>query len=72
MNNLHVSFDCDMVVGGRVGACLEEFGELLRALLAERNPFEPDSSYLKYSRCSQEAAAMGAALTQVEAFLQGL
>ena len=43
-----------------------------RALLAERNPFEPDSSYLKYSRCSQEAAAMGAALTQVEAFLQGL
>ena len=72
VNNLHVSFDCDVVVGGRVGACLEEFGELLRALLAERNPFEPDSSYLKYSRCSQEAAAVGAALTQVEAFLQGL
>lgn len=72
VNNLHVSFDCDVVVGGCVGACLEEFGELLRALLAERNPFEQDASYLKYGRCSREAAALGAALTQVEVFLQGL
>lgn len=72
VNSLHVGFDCDVVIGGRVGACLEEFGELLRALLAERNPFEQDASYLKYGRCSREAAALGAALTQVEAFLQGL
>ncbi len=72
VNNLHVGFDCDVMVGGCVGAYLEEFGELLRALLAERNPFEQDASYLKYSRQTQEAAAVGAALTQVEAFLQGL
>lgn len=72
VNNLHAGFDCDVMVGGRVGAYLEEFGELLRALLAERNPFEQDASYLKYGRQSQEAAAVGAALTQVEAFFQGL
>lgn len=72
VNNLHVCFDCDVMAGGRVGACLEEFGELLRALLAERNPFEQDASYLKYSRRPPEAAAVGAALTQVEEFLQGL
>lgn len=70
VNNLHVSFDCGVMVGGRAGACLEEFGELLRALLAERNPFEPDASYLKYGLRPKEAAAVGAALTQVEAFLQ--
>lgn len=72
VNNLHVALDCGVVVGGRVGACLEEFGELLRALLAERNPFEQDASYLKYGGCSREAAALGAALIQVEEFLQGL
>ena len=72
VNNLHVSFDCGVMAGGAVGAYLEEFGELLRALLAERNPFDQDTSYLRYGRRSQEAAAVGAALTQVEAFLQGL
>lgn len=72
VNNLRVSFDCGVMLGGQVGACLEEFGELLRALLAERSPFEPDTSYLKYGRRSREAAAIGAALTQVEAFFQDL
>lgn len=72
VGNLHAAFDCGVVVGGRVGACLEEFGELLRALLAEREPFERDASYLRYSRRPQEAAAAGAALTQAEEFLRAL
>lgn len=72
VNNLRLGFDCGVVVGGDVGAYLEEFGELLRALLAERNPFEQDTSYLRYGSRPQEAAAVGAAMVQVEDFLQGL
>lgn len=72
VNNLHTSFDCDVVIGGSVGAYLREFGELLRALLAERNPFEPDASYLKECRYPQEASAVGAALALVEAFFRNL
>lgn len=72
VNDLHTIFDCDVVAGGYVGAYLKDFGELLRALLAERNAFEPDASYLKYCRYPEEAAAVGAALSQVEAFLAGL
>ena len=72
VNNLHVGFDCDVMPGGDVGAYLEEFGELLRALLAERNPFDQDTSYLRRSGRPKEAAAVGAALTRVEDFLQGL
>lgn len=72
INNLHMIFDCDVVAGGYVGAYLKDFGELLRALLAERNAFEPDASYLKYCRYPEEAAAVGAALSQVEAFLVDL
>ena len=70
LNNLHTGFDCDIVAGGPVGACLGEFGELLRALLAERNPFGPDASYLKECNYPEEPAAVGAALTQVEEFLE--
>lgn len=72
VNNLHVSFDCDVVVGGSVGSYLREFGELLRALLAERNPFGPDASYLKECGCTREASAVGAALAQVREYLQNL
>lgn len=72
VNNLHISFDCDVMMGGYVGAYLEEFGASLRALLEARNTFEADASYLKICRCRQEASAVGAALTQVEAFLQAL
>lgn len=72
VNNLRLGFDCGVVVGGAVGAYLEEFGELLRALLAERNPFEQDTSYLRYGSRPQEAAALGAAMVPVEAFFQEL
>jgi N-acetylglucosamine repressor len=72
VNNLHMSFDCDVIVGGYVGAFLEEFGGPLRPLLEKRNTFQPDSSYLKYCRYRLEASAVGAALTQVERFLQTL
>lgn len=72
VNNLHMSFDCDVIVGGYVGAFLEEFGGPLRPLLEARNTFQPDSSYLKFCRYRLEASAVGAALTQVEQFLQTL
>ena len=70
VNNLHMSFDCDVIVGGYVGAFLEEFGGRLRSLLEARNTFLPDASYLKFCRYRLEASAVGAALAQVEGFLQ--
>ena len=72
VNNLHMSFDCDVIVGGYVGAFLEEFGAPLRTLLEERNPFRRDASYLHFCRYKLEAAAVGAALVQVEEFIREL
>ncbi len=72
VNNLHMSFDCDVIVGGYVGAFLEEFGAPLRTLLEERNTFRRDASYLHFCRYKLEAAAVGAALVQVEEFIRGL
>ena len=72
VNNLHMSFDCDVIVGGYVGAFLEEFGGPLYTLLEERNTFRRDASYLRFCRYKLEAAAVGAALIQIEAFIQKL
>ena len=72
VNNLRMTFDCDVIVGGYVGGFLAEFGEPLREMLVERNTFEPDSSYLKFSRYRLEASALGAALLHIEAFIQNL
>ena len=72
VNNLHMSFDCDVIVGGYVGAYLEEFGGPLRTMLEERNTFRRDASYLRFCRYKLEAAAVGAALMQVDQFIQNI
>ena len=72
VNNLYMTFDCPVVAGGYVGSYLEEFGGGLRELLAQRNTFEPDASYLKFCRYKVGASAVGAALLRVEDFLLSL
>lgn len=72
INNLRMSFDCDVIAGGYVGPFLEEFGDSLRGMLAQRNTFETDGGYLKPCSFKLEASAVGAALLQVENFIQNL
>lgn len=72
INNLHMCFDADVIVGGYVGAFLEEYGQSLKGKLENRNTFGLDSSYLKYCKYRLEASAVGAALTQIEEFIDTL
>ena len=69
VNNLRMAFDCDIIAGGYVGPFLEEFGGGLGEKLCGRNTFQPDSSYRTPCSFRLEAAAVGAALLQVEHFL---
>ncbi len=72
VNNLHMSFDCNVVAGGYVGSYLEEFGGHFREMLAARNTFEPDATYFRFCRHKVGASAIGAALLPVEDFLGSL
>lgn len=72
VNNLRMTFDCDVMVGGYVGGFMETFGGHFRKLLMERNTFEPNASYFRLCRYKLEASAVGAALLHVEAFLERL
>lgn len=69
VNNLHMSFDCNVVAGGYVGSYLEEFGGHFREMLATRNTFEPDATYFRFCRHKVGASAIGAALLPVMDFL---
>lgn len=72
VNNLRMTFDCNIMVGGYVGSYLEEYGGPFREMLAYRNPFEHDASYLKFCRHKVGASAIGAALLWVEDFIRGI
>lgn len=72
VNNLRMSFDCDIIVGGYVGSFLKSHRTHFQELLAQRNTFAPDASYFKICRYEMEASAVGAALLHVEAFIQQL
>ena len=72
VNNLRMTFDCNVMAGGYVGSYLEEYGGDFSERLARRNPFEQDISYFKFCRHRLGASALGAALLLVEDFIRGL
>ena len=72
VNNLEMSFDCDVIVGGYVGSFLGEHVQLFRSILAARNTFDQNADYFKPCKYKYEAAALGASLLQIENFLESL
>ena len=72
VNNLRMTFDCDVIIGGYVGGYLEDFQDSLRERLQKLNTFEPSGDYLKICRYRLEASALGAALQFVEKFINQL
>lgn len=69
VNNLRMNFDCDIILGGYIGAHFDQFLDTLTEKLEELNTFELDGSYLKPCRFKLEASALGAALQWIEKFI---
>lgn len=72
INNLRMVYDCPIICGGYVGSYLSAYLPNIRERLALRNTFEPDGSYLLECAYRYEAAAVGAALTYLDAFIQSI
>lgn len=70
VNNVRMLLDCDIIIGGYVGCFMEPYLEELRKRAALRNTFEQDASYIKACKYKTEASAVGAALCQIENFIQ--
>lgn len=70
VNNIRMMFDCDVVLGGYVGSCIEPYLAEIRRRAAVRDPFGSSGGYLRACRYRTEATAVGAALSFVDCFLR--
>ncbi|MDR2786595.1 MAG: ROK family protein [Treponema sp.] len=70
LNNLVVSFDCNIILGGYLGEYLEGHIGELRAAVAERTTFSGTEDYITACTYKKEAAAVGAALLYIRPFIK--
>ena len=72
VNNLRMCYDCDVILGGNVGAYMTEHIDILRQKAVALNPYEEDGSYIRVCHYQTEAAAAGAALYYINQFVLNL
>ncbi len=62
VNNVRMLFDCKVILGGYVGAHIEEYLPHLKEIASDRNTFEKNGDYLLACRVKKNALAFGSAL----------
>ncbi|MCC8116154.1 MAG: ROK family transcriptional regulator [Planctomycetes bacterium] len=69
INVIRMAFDCEVVVGGYVGAHMEEHIDDLRLRVARLGSHEKSGDYVTVCTRRTEASAVGAALVHIENFI---
>lgn len=72
VENLHMAFDCDIVLGGYVGSFLEPYLGEFRRRIARANIFEDGADYVKVCQYRVEASALGAALYYIDQYIYSI
>lgn len=72
VGNLRMLFDCNIILGGYVGAYMDSYLDALKARLVGKNSFEQAADYLLPCHYKNEAIAAGAALNFIVAFLDSV
>jgi predicted NBD/HSP70 family sugar kinase len=72
VNNLLVSFDCSLILGGYLGEYLEAYIDDLRKSIAKVSTFLGNEDYITACSYKKEAAAVGAALLYIRPFIKQL
>ncbi|MCD8141301.1 MAG: ROK family transcriptional regulator [Planctomycetaceae bacterium] len=72
VNVLRMVFDCEVVLGGYVGAYMESHIDGLRQRVAELDSHEKSGAYARVCTRHTEASAVGAALVHIENFIRNI
>jgi predicted NBD/HSP70 family sugar kinase len=72
INNLVVSFDCNVILGGYLGEYLESYIDDIRQSVAKITTFLGNEDYITACTYKKEAAAVGAALLYIRPFIKQL
>lgn len=68
INNIHTIFDSDIIIGGEIDQYLEQYSDALYRRLLTLNSFDEQYNYLHFSKYSDKASTVGAALLFVDSF----
>lgn len=69
INNIHMILDCDIILGGYVGSCLEEHMREIRERVSRRNTFEEGAGFVRSCHYKEGTAALGAAFHVIDDFV---
>ena len=69
-HNVHMLFDCPIILGGYVGEFIAPYMDEIRRRTAALDPFEPNADYLHACHYRTEAIAAGSALHFIVKFLE--
>ena len=69
VRNIRVLYDCPVILGGYVGAYMEDHLDDLKKILDHYNSFDSNSDYVVACKYKTEAIAAGSALSFIKAFL---
>lgn len=70
--NLRMVFDCDIILGGYVGAWMEPYLPELKKLVKKLDTFEDNADYIQLCKYKREASAFGAAMQHVYQYLENI
>lgn len=69
IRNIRVLYDCPVILGGYVGAYMEDYLDDLKKILDNFNSFDSNSDYVAACKYKTEAIAAGSALSFIKVFL---
>jgi predicted NBD/HSP70 family sugar kinase len=70
VENLHMAFDCDIILGGYVGSFMGPYIRGFQERIAGNNIFGDAGTYVKPCKYQFEEAALGAALFYIEKYMK--
>ncbi len=71
VNNIRMTFDCDVVLGGHIGSRMGEFFKDIQRRVAKLNTFGNDASYVRTCRFKPGSPSAGAALKHIASLMSG-
>lgn len=72
INNLRMCYDCNIILGGNVGAYMSNHIETLRKKALALNPYEENGDFIRVCHYRKEAMAVGAAIYHINQFIKNM
>lgn len=72
VNNIRCIFDSDVILGGEMSRFVEEYSDRLNDELLKRSIFRDDQPYVRFSNYGEFDSAVGAALLNIEKFIDSI